>query len=223
MRNPALLRNASLLLGVLGVSAQSMAATVTFSDLTAFQAATGAVAEAPLPNAGVQQNAPLTVGAYTISLGPGASNLIVGSIQEAFHPAPWTSRIAGNQIALSGVEDLNVQFSSSVFAFGFEMVEPENDPNVFAPFVDSLFTVSLFSANTNVGSFTVSPPNDAAVFVGVWSDIAFDRIEIRETVGASENEFFGQLYSGSVPLPEPGATLLLLASVGGFLVWRRLA
>ena len=77
-----------------------------------------------------------------------------------------------------------------------------------------------------MASLAFNAPNDTAAFAGVWSDAAFDRVEIRETTGAIENEFFGQFYTGTTPIPEP-ATLTLfgtgLALIGLALRRRRKA
>ena len=129
----------------------------------------------------------------------------------------WTTRLPGsNELAINGIEHLNVDIATSVDSFGFDFVEPEFDP-FSAPFVDSTFEVTLFNAGTNIGSFEFNAPNDMAAFVGVSSDMLFDRVEIREIVGAGGNEFYGAFYAGldSVPdptsVPEPSSLLGLLA------------
>lgn len=68
---------------------------------------------------------------------------------------------------------------------------------VFGTFVDSVFTVELLLNTTLVGSFSFNSPNDTAAFNGVWSDSAFNKVEIQETTGGIENEFFGQFYIGT--------------------------
>jgi hypothetical protein len=35
----------------------------------------------------------------------------------------------------------------------------------------------------------------------VWSQVPFDRLEIRETTTANENEYFGAVSTSQVPLP----------------------
>ena len=58
-------------------------------------------------------------------------------------------------------------------------------------------------------SLLFSPPNDVAAFFGVWSSVAFDAVQIRETTGSAENEFFGTFYTGSQPpAPEPAGLAL---------------
>ncbi len=80
---------------------------------------------------------------------------------------------------------------------------------------NQVFAVTLKSAGSPVGAFPFQRPNDQATFVGVWSTLSFDRIEIRETTGGLENEFFGQFYTGTTPIPEPSTlTLLALGTLG---------
>lgn len=80
--------------------------------------------------------------------------------------------------------------------------------------ITSLGKVRLFNFNA---------PNNTASFVGVWSDIAFNKVQIRETSGGIDNEYFGRFYTVQVaaPVPEPakylaGAMLLLPLAFGAF-------
>ncbi len=163
-----------------------------FDDLVTFMLSTGAVSEEPIPNLGIVPGQSQTVGNLTYSTT--SQNLIMGTAGTALDPEPWTTRLPGNQIAISGIENLDVDLSIPTYAIGFDFVEPENDPNVNGDFVDSTFTVTLLRGSTFIDSFTFNAPNDVAAFAGYWADGAFDRIEIRETIGGNENEFFGQFY-----------------------------
>lgn len=194
----------------------SAAASVTYGDLASFLADTGAVGTA-IPGAGGSGAvpSPQTVGPLTFSLGPGASQLFFGGNID------WTTRLAGAEIALSAMEDLDVGIASDVFAFGFEFVEVELDANLFGPFVDSTFTITLLNDGTTVESFLFSPANDVATFFGVWSSEAFDEVEIREIVGGVGNEFYGTFYTGMQPLPSPEPVGCALAAL--FLLARRAA
>jgi hypothetical protein len=184
---------------------RSNAVSIVFSDKATFLALTGSTAATTIPTTAPNTSTGFTSGSLTFSLGPGASN---------FPITDWTTRLPGNELAISGPENFNVDISGLVFSFGFDFVEPENDPNVNATFAESTFQVTLKNGLTTVDSFVFSRPNDSAQFVGVATDFlsAFNRVEIREIVGGAENEFFGQFYTGRTPaVPETGATGSLLA------------
>ncbi len=123
----------------------------------------------------------------------------------------WTPLLSGNDLAINGVENLDVEIASAVNAFGFEFVEPTT-ANTNAPFFESTFAVTLFEGTTEVGSFEFERPNDVATFVGVVSDEFFNRVEIRDRTGTIDNEFFGTFYTGTktASTPEPSAVLGLL-------------
>ena len=197
----------------------SQAALILFSDKTDFLAETGASdATGPglLPDLGSVGLAPVVLGDVTLQSASGNS-LFVGTSGSAVVNDDWTLRLPGPDIAISGFEhlDVSVNLASPAFSFGFDFVEPELDPNVNAAFAESTFTVTLLSGGMFVDSFLFSRPNDSAEFVGVWSTAAFDGIEIRETTGGIENEFFGEFYAGTQRVPEPASILLLvLGSVG---------
>ena len=189
----------------------AQATIMTFDNKPAFLAATGATsATGPLPDQGIVENS-ITLGNVTFE----ASRFVVGTGGDArVTNGDWTRRLPGNELAISdgangsATEDLDVIFDAPVFAAGFDFVEPEHDPNIFAPFVDSTFVVTLKHGGVPVGAFTFNAPNDTAMFLGVWSDASFDRMEIREVLGSEDDEFFGQFYTSTVPFV-PGL------SVGG--------
>jgi hypothetical protein len=107
----------------------------------------------------------------------------------------WTPLLPGHDIAIDDTEMLDVSFSSA-FSLGFDFAEPSGG-------IDSTFSITLLNGVSPVGSFTFDAPDDVGAFVGVWSDASFNRAQIRETVGGSDDEFFGHFYTGTAPLPEP--------------------
>ena len=198
---------------VLGVSGLARGDIVLFDNEAAFLSATGASEVADFHDAapsGPGMGTSFTLGNLTFTSPTGFDLWI----------RDWTTRLDNEELAISGVENLDVgiNLGGEVFSFGYEFVEPKNDPKLSgstapnnpADFVDSTFTVSLLSGAAPVDSFTYNVPNDQAAFVGVWSTPAqgFDTVKIRETTGGIGNEFFGEFYVGTQPVPVPGAVLL---------------
>lgn len=196
-----------------GSAPQCPAVFNVFTNRAEFAAASGATnATGPIPNWGWVTTNPV-VGAVTFSRGTGTTRLYVGSGTAL----DYSARLAGNELAITGPENLAATFRTPVRAAGFEIVEPEFDPNLDAPFIDSVFSVVLKNGSATVGVFQFSPPNDAAAFCGVTSDRAFDRMEITEVVGGEESEFFGQFLAAEAvqfpSLPVAGKEIGELAPV----------
>ncbi len=199
------------------------ASFTTFEDKAAFLAATGAVnATGPLPNLGGVANSlnptgSATVGSITFSLAPGGDNFSIGSASDPdIYP-----QTPGNDIAL-GYENLQVETASPVFALGFEMVEPSDDPitGTMPPGggipVPSTYRITLFNGATQIGqlNFTVPHP-DVASFVGIQSNTAFDRawiIDVTDSPFIDDDEFFGEFYTSTTPAAS--VTLLQRAGLG---------
>lgn len=205
----------SILGVVLGLAATSEAALITFSDKTTFLASTGAAsATGALPNAGAV-GAGYTVGSvsFTTLSGQffiGAANLFPGVVTD------WSAAIPGHDIAISGEESFRADFLAPVYSLGFDFFEPiVNSPinpktdDCFAPCFDSTFQVTLFSGATALGSFTYNAPDATLAFVGVWTDVAFDRVEILDLNLKNDDEYWGEFYTGTTPVPEPGTVVLL--------------
>lgn len=190
---------------------------MTFDDEATFLAQTGAVAEAAIPNVGnVGPSEPLGNLTLTQPLGGalffGAQGVLAGG--------QWSTVIPGNEIAISGAEHLNVTIGSPVYSFGFQFHEPTSTGAIDGcntTCVDSLFNVYLYSGGsggTLIGSTSFNAPNDILAFFGVWTDTAFDYVKIVENSGG-DNEFYGQFYTGTHSVPEPGTlTLLGVALIG---------
>lgn len=183
---------------------------MVFNNKVDFLAATGASETANFHNTAVgNRGAGFTLGDLTFTTASG--DLWVRD---------WTALLDQEELAISGVEhlDVDVNFGSAVHSFGFEFVEPTSGTVNVTPdqVVDSTFTVSLFLGSTSVNSFTFNAPDDQTAFVGVWSttDQGFDAVQIRETIGGIDNEFFGEFYAGTQPVPVPGAVLLGVLGLG---------
>jgi hypothetical protein len=197
-----------------------------FNDQATFLTATGATSATggALPSLTTSPLGSAHIGSVTFS-GVDGWKIWVGGL-ESYNPSDWTTLLPGNEIAVNHMENLDVAFDAPVFSAGFAFAEPGPQPAVNAsspyandssyPYADSTFTVTLKSGASVVGAFTFNAPDETASFVGVWSDTAFNRMEIRETTGDIEDEYFGQFYSGAVamPVPEPEAYALMLAGLG---------
>ncbi len=190
----------------------TFAAIISFSDQATFLATTGATAEAPLVNFDFSA-APKTIGDLTYSLN-GGSNFGIGE---------FSTRISGPEIIVSGPDGIAVDINkaSPVFSFGFEFVEPQNDPNLNGTFVDSTYSLEILNGTTGLGSFNFNAPNDTLAFVGIQSDQAFDRVLITEIIGSNGNEFYGQFFTGgAAAVPEPSTYLLLLFALVGIKLYK---
>jgi hypothetical protein len=130
---------------------------------------------------------------------------------ELFPGRNWTNLLPGNDLAVNGVENLNIDLPSFTNVFGFDFAEPTY--NVGDRFIDSTFEMTLFNTGAAIGTFQFAPPNNVASFVGVTSDRTFNRVEIREIVGGAEDEFYGRFYTGNssqASVPESSSVLGLL-------------
>lgn len=208
-------------LGILGgvalfVMLPSLAqgALIQFSNRADFLAQTGATAATSIP---IDSEGPKG-GSYTSgSLTFTAFTAFGGS----FSVHDWSARLPGRELGIGGSENFDVDVNSGiVYSFGFDFVEPQFDPNLGGTFVDSTFSVTLLNGATPIGSFTFNRPNDSAEFVGVWTGPGegFNRVQVRETIGSFENEFFGQFYTGTSPIaavPEPSSLLLACVALAG--------
>ena len=63
-----------------------------------------------------------------------------------------------------------------------------------------------------VGDFVAANlPKDVVTFIGVWSDTAFDRVEIVDLTGNDDDEYFGRFYTGTTAA---AATITAIAGTG---------
>ena len=99
----------------------------------------------------------------------------------------WTNSFPGVDLAINGVENLNVEFSFAVASLGFDIEEDS---------ADSTFSIKLYRNDSLVETVEFDT-NSTTQFIGVWSESTFDRAEIREINGNGTNEFFGAFYGGT--------------------------
>jgi hypothetical protein len=156
---------------------------------------------------------------FTISSGGGGANAFLDSTTytDKFSPNPY--------VVISGVENFNavVTFASAIYAFGMDVYEPTS-PSLFngcnvTTCVESTFELSFLNGASLLETIIFSPANDILDFIGYSNASAFDRIEVRETVGTNDNEMFGNFVTSTTQLnavPLPGGLPLLAAGLVGF-------
>lgn len=212
----------------------TQAAIMTFSDRATFLAATGATdATGPLPDLGTRDSSEIpnssttTVGTVTFF----APRWFMGTLgNPSVVGGDWTTLLPGNDIAISdgtgnnptgaGDDGIDVTFASPVFSAGFDFSESSlpgvvQDGCYTTPCVTSTFLVTLKNGSVTVGSFSFDAPDDVAAFVGVWSSVEFTHMEIRETTGTDDDEFYGHFYTGTTPAP-PAPSLTLSPPSGAY-------
>lgn len=214
---------ASILIGSVSVgnlqSAYALTVIDTFSDKATFTAATGATSIGAIPNLGSIGGhlSSQAIGTATFSTVHAGQGLIMGTSGFVIPNNDWTTLTAGHDIAMSDDEDLDIALAGSVYSIGFEFVEPsctvmdganlcsngDIGSNVStAATEDSEFEVTLKDGVTSIATFTFNAPDDTLAFVGVWSNDPFNGVEIRETTGTNDNEYYGEFFTGDTPFGE---------------------
>ncbi len=230
------------LLMVLGVTAVQAGTINLYGNKAAFLTATGAASVSGLiPNTGYQGTGavslPNSAAVPRVTFDSLSGSVYFGTAglnQAQFAAGQWSSLIPGNDIAISGPESMAVSLtlSASAFALGFDFHEPGFDrttvvtdtcniPGGGNDCIDSTFTLTLYSSGSSIGSTTFNATDDVLAFVGIHTDMAFDRLDIVETTGGAENEYFGQFYAGTTAVPEPATLAILGLGLAGIGFGRR--
>ena len=195
---------------VVGHASSTQADLITYDDKATFLTETGATsASGPLPALDIGNHGSITVGSVELFIDR-------FRINDSTPLLPGLETRISSSVNGSPNESIDVAFDNPVMSAGFDFVEPSTG-------VDSTFEVTLKLDDTEVDSFTFNAADDTAAFVGAWSDAVFDVLEIRETVGAAENEYYGEFYSGTISqtaIPEP-TTFAAVLALSGIAVFRR--
>lgn len=179
------------------------AATTPYQDKATFVAATGASsATGPLPNLGLvattPADPPTTVGALDFSVGPTGSALYIGGAGVA-PGGDWYPPTATNEIAMN-LESLEVETTGGglIYSIGFDFIEPNATmPPWGGVPVESDYQIQLFNGAVLVGQVTfpgATIPNDIVTFLGVTSDIPFNRVVITDLTGNNDDEYWGEFF-----------------------------
>jgi len=163
-----------------------------FTDREQFLSATGAsVASAPY-NTVNQPPEPFPSGQITFdAIAP--SSLFFSDFPADF---PNDNDI---ELALNGKEDLDIAMADGfTFAMGIDFDDASGGST------PSTFDVTVKAGNTTIGQLQFQTDQlPEQNYLGVWAQAPFDRLEIRETTTANENEFFGTVSTSQQPLPPP--------------------
>ena len=203
-------------LGLASLTQPATAAISTFSNQADFMSATKAnSASGALPDVGYISSGSITLGSLTFNQ-VNDHGIYVGTAGTGL--TNWSNLTAANLIAINDTENLDIVSNSQLFSFGFEFIEPSQSGGfVGSCFVnncqDSTFSVTLKNGSTLVDSFSFNATNDVLAFIGVWSDQAFDHVEIRETAGGIDDEFYGQFYTGTTAVPVPTSAWLFASGL----------
>ena len=187
-------------------------AATLYTDLAAFNAASGGTTAVPLPDIGFFGTGPLDVGPLTFTS-------LSGSM--TFGGGFDSTLIPGTDAAISGVEAFRVDIGAGATAFSFYIHEPTKTGSATVDgcntteCVDSTFDIEVYSGGSLINSFAVEPVDDAADFFGIFDVSGFDSVVIRErntSVFSNDNEYFGAF--GVTVIPLPPALPALAAGLG---------
>ena len=169
-----------------------VAGPLLFTDRERFLSATGAsVASAPYSIVN-QPPEPFPSGQVTFdAIAP--SSLNFGNFPADF---PDDNDI---ELAINDNEDLDIAMADGfTFAMGIDFDDASSGST------PSTFDVTVKAGDSTIGQFQFQTDQlPEQNYIGVWAQAPFDRLEIRETTTANENEYFGTVSTSQQPLPPP--------------------
>jgi len=103
------------------------------------------------------------------------------------------------ELAINANEDLDIAMAEGfTFAMGIDFDDASGGST------PSTFDVTIKAGDTPIGQFQFQTDQlPEQNYIGVWTQVPFDRLEIRETTTANENEYFGTVSTSQQPLPPP--------------------
>lgn len=102
---------------------------------------------------------------------------------ETLYVNDWSSLLPGKEVAITGTEGMEFNFTTPVNAFGYDFMESTTPLTGYGEAqVDSTFVISVYNGTTKLTEYTFTPANDVVSFFGVSSTQTFNRVVIQETV-----------------------------------------
>lgn len=231
---------ASVLLACgVALSGVAQANIIKVNDLSTFVSNTGASAEPAIPNNGKV----ISNGSGTATNGNLDFSIPSNRTNELFFGTDgvggtnltnWSNNIDGNDVALSGPEDITIASNSGpLTALGFEIDEPDsnnglqndscNSSGSNGDCVNTTFNVKFFNNGAPKGDEDFTPDEGESQFYGfsLSNGDPFTKIVLTDETGNNDNEYFGKFYTARVPAPGT-LSLLAIGLLGlGFSVQRR--
>lgn len=207
----------------------TFSASVFFSKEN-FISNTGAVSEPSLPNLGIVEAGPVTVGSLTFSTPDSSFYIGNGDLPD------WDATILGNDIAINDTENLSIEVQPGITGIGFFLDDVDTDGIDVVGSCDvaectpTEFKFDFFISGDLIFSFTENR-GEGLSFYGFDLEAEFDLLQITDVTATSDDEYFGDFYTSTAAIrpdstqmvPIPAAFPLLASVIAGFglMVWQK--